>query len=66
MPNSVTDSSLAMDIWLYFSSGCLDTETETVHLLVNYPIHRLVRYDYNGVIRDSDLRNADIIGSWDD
>ena len=49
-----------------FSSGCLDTETETVHLLVNYPIPRLVRYDYNGVIRDSDLHNADIIGSWDD
>ena len=49
-----------------FSSDCLDTETETVHLLVNYPIPRLVRYDYNGVIRDSDLHNADIIGSWDD
>ena len=49
-----------------FSSYCLEGETETVHLLVNYSVPRLVRYDYNGVIRDSDSHNADIIGSWDD
>lgn len=47
-----------------FSSYC--SESETAQLLVNYSTPRLVRYDYNGVIRDSDSHNADIIGSWND
>lgn len=47
-----------------FSSYC--SESETAYLLINYSTLQIVRYDYNGVILDSDSHNADIIGSWDD
>ena len=47
-----------------FSSYC--SESETVHLLVDYSTPHLVLYDCNDVILDSDSHNADIIGTLDD
>lgn len=47
-----------------FSSYC--SESETVHLMINYSTPQIVRYDYNGMICDSDSHNTDIIGTWDD